>query len=375
MDILALHVTFSPMELFFMGLCVLLLLFSRPLLGRIFSEEDEKKFRGRLNLFRLACLMALILLLSGGVARSEAESPWFTRLLGLLLVVYSAYLVFYLLSRLILRRFGRERQRNEQTVYVETYSSRLLTIIAGVVIVVVTLVAIIRILGYSTLLEAGGVLGVLGVMLALTQGSWVPDLVGGLVILNSRLIEEGDVIQIGSDPGGIAMVFRTKMFFTEFLHLANNHRILIQNSRLRGMTVHNLSRFASARGLRESLVIKVSYRGDGTAGAGALRAGDDRSRGGSGHRRGGEIRAGDPCSRSRGLRGEVGLLLLHQGGSPGAQDAPADGGTAAARGPRAGYRAFHAHAGGHRGKGGGNGLESALHPGGEEPDQSNNKPG
>ena len=330
MDILALHVTFSPMELFFMGLCVLLLLFSRPLLGRIFSEEDEKKFRGRLNLFRLACLMALILLLSGGVARSEAESPWFTRLLGLLLVVYSAYLVFYLLSRLILRRFGRERQRNEQTVYVETYSSRLLTIIAGVVIVVVTLVAIIRILGYSTLLEAGGVLGVLGVMLALTQGSWVPDLVGGLVILNSRL---------------------------------------------RGMTVHNLSRFASARGLRESLVIKVSYRGDGTAGAGALRAGDDRSRGGSGHRRGGEIRAGDPCSRSRGLRGEVGLLLLHQGGSPGAQDAPADGGTAAARGPRAGYRAFHAHAGGHRGKGGGNGLESALHPGGEEPDQSNNKPG
>ncbi len=259
MDLLALHVTFSPMELFFMGLCVLLLLFSRPLLGRIFSEEDEKKFRGRLNLFRLACIMALILLLSGGVARSEAESPWFARLLGLLLVVYSAYLVFYLLSRLILRRFGRERQRNEQTVYVETYSSRLLTIIAGVVIVVVTLVAIIRILGYSTLLEAGGVLGVLGVMLALTQGSWVPDLVGGLVILNSRLIEEGDVIQIGSDPGGIAMVFRTKMFFTEFLHLANNHRILIQNSRLRGMTVHNLSRFASARGLRESLVIKVSY--------------------------------------------------------------------------------------------------------------------
>ncbi len=144
MDLLALHVTFSPMELFFMGLCVLLLLFSRPLLGRIFSEEDEKKFRGRLNLFRLACIMALILLLSGGVARSEAESPWFARLLGLLLVVYSAYLVFYLLSRLILRRFGRERQRNEQTVYVETYSSRLLTIIAGVVIVVVTLVAIIR---------------------------------------------------------------------------------------------------------------------------------------------------------------------------------------------------------------------------------------
>ncbi len=241
------------------GSILLLLLFSRPLLALIFSDRDEKRFQGRLNLFRLACLLALVILVIRGVAHPGAQSLWFTRLLGVLLIVYVAYLSFYLVSRLILRRFGRERQRDEETVYVETYNSRLLTLLAGVLIGVVALVAIIRVLGYSTWLEAGGVLGVLGVMLALTQGAWVPDLVSGLVILNSRLAEEGDVVQLGESPEEIYMVFRTRLFFTELLHLANNHRVLIQNSRLRGMTVQSLSRFASARGLRERLVIKVGY--------------------------------------------------------------------------------------------------------------------
>ena len=241
------------------GAILLLLLFSRPLLSIIFSDRDEKRFQGRLNLFRLACLLALVILVIRGVAHPGAQSLWFTRLLGVLLIVYVAYLAFYLVSRLILRRFGRERQRDEETVYVETYNSRLLTLLAAILIGVVALVAIIRVLGYSTWLEAGGVLGVLGVMLALTQGAWVPDLVSGLVILNSRLAEEGDVVQLGENPEEIYMVFRTRLFFTELLHLANNHRVLIQNSRLRGMTVQSLSRFASARGLRERLVIKVGY--------------------------------------------------------------------------------------------------------------------
>lgn len=97
-------------------------------------------------------------------------------------------------------------------------------------------------------------------MLALPQGSWAPDIISGLVILNSRLVGEGDVIEYG-DGGDrvVGVVFRTKVFYTEVLHLVNNHRVTMQNARLRALTIHNLSRFASARGLRESISIKVSY--------------------------------------------------------------------------------------------------------------------
>lgn len=41
--------------------------------------------------------------------------------------------------------------------------------------------------------------------------------------------------------------------------MVNNHRIMIRNARLRDHTIHNLSKFASARGLREMLVFKIGY--------------------------------------------------------------------------------------------------------------------
>ncbi|WP_456405789.1 mechanosensitive ion channel family protein [Thiolapillus sp.] len=252
--------SFSPMILFLLGSNLLLLLFSRPLLKLVFPEDDgQERFKGRLNMFRLANILAVVFVTANAVLHPEGGTIWLTRTLGVLLAIYVGWLCFYIMSRLIRRRWGNERKRGEETVFIETYNSRLLTVIGGVVISIVVLVAVIRILGYNTLLEAGGVLGVIGVMLALTQGSWVPDLVSGLVILNSRLIAEGDIIQLGEDSRQIGMVFRTKVFFTEILHLANNHRILIQNTKLRNMTVHNLSRFASAKGLREALVINVSY--------------------------------------------------------------------------------------------------------------------
>ncbi len=252
--------SFSAMDLFLLGANLLLLLFSRPLLRFVFPEaDDEQRFRGRLNVFRVANIIAVVFVTVNAVMHPGSETAWVTRTLGVLLAIYVGWLCFYVMSRLIRRRWGQERKRGEETVYVETYNSRLLTLIGGVVVFIIVLVAVIRILGYSTLLEAGGVLGVIGVMLALTQASWVPDLVSGLVILNSRLIEEGDIIQLGEDNNQIGMVFRTKVFFTEILHLANNHRILIQNTKLRNMTVHNLSRFASAKGLREALSINVSY--------------------------------------------------------------------------------------------------------------------
>ncbi len=260
MNIDSLYAYFSGTELLLLGANLLLLVFSRSLLKFIFPEhDDEGLFRSRLNLFRAANVIALVIIISSAIMHPGSGAVWIPRTLGVMLAIYIAWLTFYFIARLIRRRWGGERQRGDETIFVETYNSRLLTLIAGGVIAVVTLVAVIRILGFSTLLEAGGVLGVIGVMLAITQSSWVPDLVSGLVILNSRLVAEGDIIQLGDDSNQIGMVFRTKVFFTEILHLANNHRILIQNSKLRGMTVHNLSRFASAKGLREALNINVAY--------------------------------------------------------------------------------------------------------------------
>jgi small-conductance mechanosensitive channel len=119
---------------------------------------------------------------------------------------------------------------------------------------------VVRILGFESLLEAGGVIGFIGVLLALTQGAWAPDIISGLIILNSRLMEEGDVVEFwdGTDKI-IGIVFKTKVFHTEILDLADNHRTMVQNSRLRTITINNLSKFASAKGLREELRFNIGY--------------------------------------------------------------------------------------------------------------------
>ena len=54
-------------------------------------------------------------------------------------------------------------------------------------------------------------------------------------------------------------MFKTKVFHTEIINLVNNHRIMLQNYRLRQQTIHNLSKFASARGLREALQFDIGY--------------------------------------------------------------------------------------------------------------------
>jgi small-conductance mechanosensitive channel len=111
------------------------------------------------------------------------------------------------------------------------------------------------------LLEAGGALGVMGLMVAMTQASWAPDIISGLIILNSRFCEDGDVIQFTMDGKEVvAVVFKTKLFHTECLDLANNHRIMVRNGKLRDCGLQNLSRFASARGLREMLLFNIDYQ-------------------------------------------------------------------------------------------------------------------
>jgi len=182
-----------------------------------------------------------------------------TRLLAAVMVAFLGYLTAHLANFLIQRRFGKKREVNGSSVYAETYNTRLLSLLSSILLFVVVLIAEVQIMGLESLLEAGGVIGFFGVILALTQGAWAPDIISGLVILNSRLVEEGDVIELGDTDPTVATVFKTKMFHSELLNMANNHRTMISNAALRGTTIHNLSKFASAKGLREAVRLKVGY--------------------------------------------------------------------------------------------------------------------
>lgn len=182
-----------------------------------------------------------------------------------LIVIYFAVLGTQIINFFIRQRFGKVRSNsnsnsNKKQIS-DTYSSRGLSLFVATVVTVVAIVSCLRILGLNSLLEAGGAIGIIGLCLAMTQASWAPDIISGLIILNSRLCEEGDVVQFSMDNNTItASIFKTKLFHTECLDLVNNHRLMIRNAKLRDHGLQNLSRFASAKGLRERLLFNIDYK-------------------------------------------------------------------------------------------------------------------
>lgn len=239
---------------------VVLLLSSGWLVQKVSHRDPGSAgYKLRLTTFRAINILLIVLIILNAFLESPEDLNWVSKIIAGLMVVYAAFLSGQVFHYLIHQRYGKQRSVNGVNTTIETYKSRLLELIATVVIVLVTLVALVQILGFSSLLQAGGAIGVLGVILALTQGSWAPDLVSGLIVLNSGLIEEGDVVRLDGDEPLLAEVFKTKLFHTELLDLRNNHRVMLANSRLRSMTVGNLSKFASAKGLREQLHFDIGY--------------------------------------------------------------------------------------------------------------------
>jgi len=239
----------------------LLLLVSAKKILQFFQAENAEGpvFLLKVQGFRALNLLIILTYGYSNVYLANNDSGPAIKLISIWVIIYLSYLIKQLLSYWVRRKYGKLRDINGNKKSIETYTSRLLSLIAGVVIFVIALISIINVLEFNSLLQAGGVVGIVGVFLALTQNSWAPDIISGLIFLNNGMIEEGDVIELDDNGSFIGVVYKTKMFHTEILNLVNNHRIMLKNSRLREFTIQNLSKFASAKGLREKLSFKISY--------------------------------------------------------------------------------------------------------------------
>jgi len=248
--------SFTNLDLFTIGASLMLFFAAQPVSKWLNNDEG---LVARVSMMRALNFLIIIAVLLNVFLLNKSD--WLAKITQCLIVVYFAVLSTQLINFFVRKRFGRKRKSNNKPLISDTYSSRGLSLFVAAVISIIALVSCLRILGLNSLLEAGGALGIIGLFLAMTQGSWAPDIISGLIILNSRLCEEGDVIQFNMDGSKIvASVFRTKLFHTECLDLANNHRLMVRNAKLRDYGLQNLSRFASAKGLRECMLFNIDYQ-------------------------------------------------------------------------------------------------------------------
>jgi len=251
--------TTSVIELILWLSCALLILLSRTIFEKIFHLDLKlSSNQTKLKIFRASGLLIIVVLLLNQFIFNSLESGVTKKLIGVIMIAFSGYWATQILQFFIRRQYGNIREIAGEKVISESYNSRFLSLLVGAFIFVFALIGIVQLLGFESLLEASGFIGVIGVVLALTQGSWAPDIISGLIILNSNLVEEGDVIQIDGD-NFTARVYRTRLFHTELLDMVNNSRVLIKNAKLRESSIYNLSKFASVRGFRQGLLFKIGY--------------------------------------------------------------------------------------------------------------------
>jgi len=256
---------FSAYHYLIIAVNLLLMVLARPIIVKTGGNQTERQIDFRvsvlrvLNLALLATVCYNVIYLANAKASGAEGQGFAVKLISILVVLYLAYLAANIASYVMRRRYGKTTKSNDGTQISDTYHSRMLTLVVSTFIAIVALIAVIRIAGFSSLLEAGGVIGFVGVFLALTQQAWAPDIISGLVLLNSDMLSEGDVIELGDSNPLLARVFKTKIFHTVLIDVVNNHRVMVSNSKLRDQTIHSLSKFASAKGLREKLTFKIGY--------------------------------------------------------------------------------------------------------------------
>jgi len=258
--------SFDTLSYAILGVNILLLIFAKQILKQVYHDPEKvPSFSRKVMIFRALNLLIMIVygyfrfFYKENNEQGLATNGLGIHVLAVLTIIYFSYLAMHLAHAFLVRQYGKEREINGKKRYSSTYQTRLLTIFSSTFIVLLALLSIIRLLGFDSLLEAGGVIGIIGVFLALTSSIWAPDIFHGLIILNSDMFSEGDVIQFKDGEQIYGLVYKTKVFHTVILNIVNNHRIMIRNSKLRDFTVHNLSKFASAKGLRESLSFKIGY--------------------------------------------------------------------------------------------------------------------
>lgn len=247
---------FDTIDLFTIAASLCLFIAATPICRWLNNDEGLVT---RISMMRILNFLIILAVIVNGVFLNSSD--WLVKTTQSLIVIYFAVLITQIINYFIRRRFGKVHQTKNKTTISDTYSSRGLSLIVAIVMTIIAIISCLRLMGLNSLLEAGGALGIIGLVLAMTQASWAPDIISGLIILNSHFCEDGDVIQFNMDGREtVASIFKTKLFHTECLDLANNHRVMIRNAKLRDFGIQNLSRFASARGLRECLLFNIDYK-------------------------------------------------------------------------------------------------------------------
>tara|TARA_B100000949_G_C14284833_1_gene453662 strand:- start:25 stop:1194 length:1170 start_codon:yes stop_codon:yes gene_type:complete len=236
---------------------ICLFVFAKPIIGKFHEGKDQvpqiKVFRAFNILFFFVHAFDIIMI--------KLHPDYENILLNMgysLLAVYASMFSFQVVSYLSRKRFGDKKSLDGSVTYQDTYHSRLMDIAAGVLLLVSTLYILIVIWDLKSVLETTGFLGIVAGIIVLTNQIWAPDIYNGMMILNSKMLDDGDVITIEGETDEF-IINKVNFVYTVLFNIRNNQRVLMRNSQLFNGRIGNLSKMGSRDGIRMRWDLNIGY--------------------------------------------------------------------------------------------------------------------
>ena len=236
---------------------ILLLIFSKAIINRIDPGKDNRVSH---RLFITINILFLIFHFADLLVMTVTTDyqHLFIKMAYSCFCLYLAILAYKVGNVFIRRRFGKARTYDEEVIYLDTYGSRLVELSFLVIVFILTIYSLIKIWEMDSLLEATGIFGIIVGFIALTASVWAPDVLSGLIILNSHILEDGDVVKVDGYSDEY-IIHKVSFIYTILYDIRNNHRTFIRNKRFIESKIDNLSRIASTDGIRKGIRYNLGY--------------------------------------------------------------------------------------------------------------------
>ena len=176
------------------------------------------------------------------------------------LLVLLTYLVWQLTHSIILKKYGRKREVEGTSFYVESYTSSNLKLIALLILGVISGLVFLNLWKLEWLLQTTSFLGALAVLIFTTKDFWLKDFISGIIVISNGNIERGNVIRI-PDENILAIVLETRTMLTLLRDVIRNHNITVPNSLLLNKQVEILTT-ESRKGIYDYVEFNIGYETD-----------------------------------------------------------------------------------------------------------------
>lgn len=217
------------------------------------NNRSEKTIKRRVTALRIINLVVLAIYSVAAVLGFPLGQKFAQQVICLIL----AFGVNHLVQSWILSRFGTDREIDGQIITVSSYTSDMIGLLARILVIALTLIALIDIWDLDNWLQATSIIGAFVLILYACKDYVLADIISSLIMNYNRTIEPGNVIRI-KELGILGVVQHVTLSQTTIRDLLQHHIISIANSRVRNAVIENLSH--TKGNISEYIDFKVGYQ-------------------------------------------------------------------------------------------------------------------